>query len=219
MKRPKGRCLEQKPGDEQRDAAQRSQGNHPLRAGRVGRRGGGGRAGAGGGTSGGVRAGSRGAGGAVETLGVTLEPSQSLQGALVGVDTTNTTLTTGVVVEEPKGLVGDIGGDRYRENGDRSSVNGVAETGVEPVDAAVGLVCSDTWRGERGLGHRVVALGEVEEDNITLDSSDELGLEDEGGVGGRVTADLNVDIGSRDNSGRGQRESSELGEGEHGFYD
>lgn len=89
-----------------------------------------------------------------------LEPSQSLQGALVGVDTTNTTLTTGVVVEEPKGLVGDIGGDRYRENGDRSSVNGVAETGVEPVDAAVRLVCSDTWRGERGLGHRVVALGD-----------------------------------------------------------
>lgn len=89
-----------------------------------------------------------------------LEPSQSLQRALIGVDTTNTTLTTGVVVEEPKGLVGDIGGDGYGEDGDRSSVNGVAETGVEAVDGAVRVVCRDTGRGERGLGHRVVALGD-----------------------------------------------------------
>lgn len=65
-------CLEQEPGEEQRDAAQGAEDNHLLRAGRVGGSGRGSRAGAGGGTSGGVRGGGRGAGGTVETLGVPL---------------------------------------------------------------------------------------------------------------------------------------------------
>ncbi len=83
--------------------------------------------------------------------------SKCLGGRLIGVDNTDTTLATCVVIIEPEGVVhvlSDYGDGQEGTGGARLSVS---EARVEAIDGGVCLMCGDTGVVKSRLGCRVVS--------------------------------------------------------------
>ena len=85
-------------------------------------------------------------------------PIQGLRRAVVDIDTADASLRTRVGVEEPEGLVHQLGSDGDRLNGDVAPVPSIAKPRVKPMETRVGEVEESARATEARLCGGMVAL-------------------------------------------------------------
>lgn len=117
-------------------------------------------------------------------------PSKAIEGLparLVDVDTANPTFSAGVGVVEPHGVVRVV--NRNAKDGDSRVVACVPESRVETIDCRVDVVRGNAGGRKECLYRGVVALGEVENNHVSLVSGNGLRRKYSPCVRGSVASD------------------------------
>jgi len=91
---------------------------------------------------------------------------QCLRRAIVDIDATDASLSTGVEIEEPQRLIGQFGCDGDRLDGNIASIASISETRVKSMQTGVREVQENARVSKTGLGGGVIALREIEHDDI-----------------------------------------------------